>query len=692
MNLRTAHRLCVLLCVALCVPGTFAKPDPPIDEVAVIAARIEQANTALPSNVSLLGSEQLQTTSAEHIQQVLRQVPGVSMQRGNGQESLPAIRSAVLTGAGACGHILVLEDSIPVRGAGLCNVNELFDTHFDLAERIEVVRGANTAFYGSNALSGSVNVVLPSVGRDLVWLELGENSYRRFRTAIAYGTQQKSHGRFYLSVTDTAAFRDESGYRQHKVSWRHRFGLRDWAFTAGATLAQLDQETAGFIVGRDSYLDRTLSQQNPNPEAFRESNTARAWLKAERVFENDKRLATSVYVRDTEMDFLQHFLPGDPLEQNQQRGFGWQSALFSYSSVPQSVSWAIGFDGETSNGELRQSQMDPTAGSAFLRETVPVGVHYDYQVDTEQLGLFGQLDLRWADRWHLIVGARLETLNYDYDNRALNGRTRDDGSECGFGGCRYSRPADRKDRFTHFSPKLELRYTPNDAWRVSVSLADSFRAPQATELYRLQRAQQVADLDVVEAKSLEASARYSNGDWQWSASFYHIDSDNLIIRDNNFFNVDGQKTRSRGLELDLSHKLTEQWDWRLVASVADHTYSSDRVVDDVNIRGNHVDTAPKQFGSAFVTWRATEQIDLEVEWQHVGRYYLEPANQSAYPGHSLLHVRAAYQASDDWRFNLRLLNASNRRYAERADFTNFTGERYFPGQPRSVFAEARYTF
>jgi len=39
-----------------------------------------------------------------------------------------------------------------------------------------------------------------------------------------------------------------------------------------------------------------------------------------------------------------------------------------------------------------------------------------------------------------------------------------------------------------------------------------------------------------------------------------------------------------------------------------------------------------------------------------------------------------------------MLNVADQRYAERADFTSFTDERYFPGEPRSVFAEARYRF
>src|SRR5690606_39717198 len=58
----------------------------------------------------------------------------------------------------------------------------------------------------------------------------------------------------------------------------------------------------------------------------------------------------------------------------------------------------------------------------------------------------------------LPIWVRYEHMAYNYDNRMIAGRTREDGTPCGFGGCRYSRPADRKDRFDNLSPKLGLLY------------------------------------------------------------------------------------------------------------------------------------------------------------------------------------------------------------------------------------------
>jgi len=548
-----------------------------------------------------------------------------------------------------------------------------------------VVRGAGSAFYGSNALNGSVNIRLAAEGDNQLAFEVGANDYRRAKAAINTGL-----GRLYLSFADDGGYRDESGYQQTKISWREQGQWRDWQWQAGLTYTDLDQETAGFIVGENAFLDESLARQNLDPEAFRDTQSFRAWLKAQREFNNGHRLQTSVFVRDTDMAFLLHFLPGDPLEENAQQGFGWQSSYLI--PVSERFDLSLGFDGDFTDGELRQTQAAPTRGSAFLRETIPVGVHYDYQVDASQLALFAHADWQAAERWRVLAGLRLERVEYQYDNLSLDGRTRDDGTECGFGGCRYSRPADRQDTFTHLSPKLEIRYQASDALSLSLIAADTFRAPQATELYRLQRAQTVAELDLVQSRSLEFGASYSGESWQLSASAYLIDGENQIIRDSDFFNRNDQDISSRGVEISIANQLNQQWSWSLAAAFARHEYASDLFINDRNINGNIVDTAPEVTANFALDWQASSVLSLAADVAHVSDYFLEPNNDFQYRGHTLLNVRAAYQISDAWHTSLRVLNLADRRYAERADFTNFTQQRYFPGQPRRVFAEVSYRF
>jgi len=40
----------------------------------------------------------------------------------------------------------------------------------------------------------------------------------------------------------------------------------------------------------------------------------------------------------------------------------------------------------------------------------------------------------------------------------------------------------------------------------------------------------------------------------------------------------------------------------------------------------------------------------------------------------------------------RIINVTNKAYAERADYTSFTGDRYFPGKPRNAMISASYSW
>jgi hypothetical protein len=259
---------------------------------------------------------------------------------------------------------------------------------------------------------------------------------------------------FAARVTRDTGFRNEEGVAQEKVSLRHRLEWDSTVITSGLTYTHLDQETAGYIEGFESYKNTQIAKSNPNPEAFRKAESFRLWSKFDTSFSGGHALSITPYLRNQDMRFRMHFLPGKPLETNAQKGVGVLSQ-FNYV-INDSLSADIGLDVEYTEGELTQSQDSATEGSAFLVETIPVGKHYDYDVDATLLAPF--FTFNWqAERWAISVGGRFESMQYDYTNNMNVGRVREDGTQCGFGGCRYSRPADSENDFDNFSPKLSLR-------------------------------------------------------------------------------------------------------------------------------------------------------------------------------------------------------------------------------------------
>ncbi|MBU4568446.1 MAG: TonB-dependent receptor, partial [Alphaproteobacteria bacterium] len=68
---------------------------------------------------------------------------------------------------------------------------------------------------------------------------------------------------------------------------------------------------------------------------------------------------------------------------------------------------------------------------------------------------------------------------------------------------------------------------------------------------------------------------------------------------------------------------------------------------------------------------------------HVGEYFLDPANLAAYPGHTVLGARAAWEWQGDMDLWINVRNLTDERYADRAD-VSFGNPRYFPGEPATA--------
>ena len=146
--------------VALAIAGnSFAADRDRLEEVIVTATRSEQQLREFPGSISVVSGDDVALVGATHHAEIMNRAPGTMIQRNSGQESLTAIRSPVLTGPGSCGVFLFLENSIPIRPTGFCNVNELFEVNGEQASSIEVLRGPAGVVYGSGAMHGAVNVI-----------------------------------------------------------------------------------------------------------------------------------------------------------------------------------------------------------------------------------------------------------------------------------------------------------------------------------------------------------------------------------------------------------------------------------------------------------------------------------------------------------------------------------------------------
>jgi outer membrane receptor protein involved in Fe transport len=654
-----------------------------LDEVIVTATRRPGALIDHPGSVSRIAMDSVVLTGATHGSELLNRAPGAMIQRGSGQESLTALRSPVLTGAGACGAVLVLEDGIPIRPVGTCNVNELFEVNVEQAAAVELLRGPGSALYGSSAVHGIVNVItprpedLPAFG---FGLEGGSGPYRRVRLAAGAGDGDSGLG-LAMHATDDGGWRAASGFSEQKLNAVWTRVREDHGLTVRLAATNLEQETAGFIQGFDSYRDPVIARSNPNPEAYRDAHSLRASL----AWDHGSGLSLRGYARSSRMDFLQHFLLGQPLEDNGQDSGGLMLSFANEAFGGGTL--LLGFDADFAASTLIQFQDGPTTdGSPEANAIRPAGRHYDYAVDSSVFAAYAHWRRGLSSQWSVEAGLRLERAQYDYDNRMIDGNTDENGVPCP-GGCLYSRPADRSDDFTELAPRLGIVWRPSEGIAAYASLARGFRAPETTELYRLQRQQTIADLESERIDAAEIGGRLRRGSAALDIAAFQMDKKDVILRDSAGFNISGGRTRHRGIEYEADWDFARGWALSAAGTFAEHEYRFTAAVEQGEqiTAGNEIDTAPRHIHAVRLLHNA-ERAAAELEWLHVGSYWTNAANTARYGGHDLANLRMSFQPGRRWAVTLRITNLLDAAYADRADFA-FGNHRYFPGRGRAYFLE-----
>jgi outer membrane receptor protein involved in Fe transport len=673
-------------------PTPAEAEQPQLSEIVVTASRRGQLRSEFPGSISRLEGVTLEMLGATHSSEALNRVAGVNIQRGSGQESLIAIRSPVLTGAGACGAFLLLEDGMPLRPTGFCNLNALFEANTEQAAAIEVIRGPATATYGASAVHGIVNVLTPAAADLANWriaVEGGSDAYRRVRLASGARLGAAQLGAYALLTRD-GGFRDQSGVDEAKLNLLADLEVAGGDLRLRLAGTVLNQETAGFIRGLDAYRNPALRISNPNPEAYRDAWSTR--LSATWMRERCEGCVTDLrgVLRHSQMQFSQHFLLGKPIEENGQVSFAL-SASQRYPLTP-ALTLRAGADLERADTELLEVQSGPTLeGGAAARAIRPAGRHYDYAVASLGIGAFAQLDWQIAQRWQLGAALRADRTHYRYDNRMIDGNTDEQGRPCGAGGCLYSRPADRSDSFDNFGPKLDLRWQLSAAQALYVAATRGYRPPEMTELYRLQRQQSIADLQSERLDSLEIGWSGRSQRWRADLAAFAMTKDQVILRDANALNVSGGRTRHHGIEYEIGWQALPALELRASGTLARHRYAFTRTIEggEMIVDGNEVDTAPHALANLQLLWKPSNNAATELEIVHVGAHFIDASNLRRYPGHTLANLRLRWVPRPAWSATLRVTNLFDVAYADRADFAQ--GEyRYFPGRGRSFFLELQW--
>lgn len=132
------------------------------DEVVVTASRTKQEVRESPSSVEVITREDIDKMGAESVAQALQLALGIDTQENAMVGNRSSIRGMNTN------QTLILIDGRRVRTENTSetmNFYELKRINMDDVERIEIVRGAASSLYGSEALGGVINVIKKHPGK-----------------------------------------------------------------------------------------------------------------------------------------------------------------------------------------------------------------------------------------------------------------------------------------------------------------------------------------------------------------------------------------------------------------------------------------------------------------------------------------------------------------------------------------------
>ena len=318
-----------LVLAAASLATTIACGADRVEEVVVTGTRTQQQLRDFAGSISLVSSDDVALVGSTHHSEIMNRAPGAMIQRNSGQESLTAIRSPVLSGPGSCGVFLFLENSVPIRPTGFCNVNELFEVNSEQARSIEVLRGPAGVVYGSGAMHGAINVIQAApaeLPRQSLALEGGPDEFYRGKLGLAHTGGDTDFGGVVVAT--------------HDGGWRDRFrtgrteiepvGVAAPGRCDARPASRSDQSRSGDR-GLHPRLRRVSRRNHRELQRQPGSVSRRVRGAADRRVRAAAQRACSCrcvpYARHSRMDFLQHFLIGKPLEENGQESLGVLTAL-----------------------------------------------------------------------------------------------------------------------------------------------------------------------------------------------------------------------------------------------------------------------------------------------------------------------------------------------------------------------------
>jgi len=599
----------VVMAGLLCSKGLMAEEQPASvmgEEMVVTATKtLNSIRNAGGSSITVITAEDIKNSGQTTVEEVIKGTAGIDVVSNGG---IGSNTSVFMRGADSQ-NVLVMMDGVPVNDPSSSNrTGNLGQVMVDNIERIEVVRGAVSVLYGTNAMAGAINIITKKgTPKPKVYAGIEGGSYDTHKVyagvngqkgVVNYAfdvSQLKSDG--FSAVDDrnrcinpTGSSYEKDGYENTTVSGNLGFKLND----------HVSLETT--IRSMNSLLDYDSgAKDNAGTTQDSELFSGRVALKMDYA-----PLVTTLYYQltDHERVYMENGAP---------------------SSIYNGDLYELGWQGDF---------------TLHADNTVTAGLHYQHEsMDNKSFGSYaatfnGEVashSIFLQDQWHLGQLMLVNGIRYE-DNENFGGKT---------------------------TFRIAPSYTMNNTV-FKFSYGTGFRAPSLYELYssygnKLLNAESSAGWDAGIEQQVVRRVKIG-------ATYFRMDYDNRIDFDLvtwKYSQVAGT-TKTRGIESFAEWKPSD----KLFVS-SSYTYT-----DTTDAKGNELLKRPKHKVGVSGSYKFSDKVKLGANMLWSGTRLDTGAKNSdcvatgKLESYTLVNFTGSYRWSDNVELYGRLDNVFDEFYEE----------------------------
>jgi catecholate siderophore receptor len=670
-----------------------APEQDPLQSIEVTGTAIH-SSLNIPQSVDTLGKKELAEQNLTLVQEALRNVPGVTLNSGEG---------------GAHG------DSVNLRGLsvpdsffldGVRDIGQYRRDTFN-TDAIAVLLGPASAVFGRGSTSGVIN----SISKQPMLTPLATINVSGGMANYFRGT-----GDFNLPISDTAAARitvmDQSNdvVQRNQVHY-HTYGVAP-TLSVGIdtptrlTLSYYKQEENNlpdygipFIDGRPAGVERSNFYGLANYDRTR-TNTNIGTIRFEHDFNDRMTLSDSLRYANYGFEYLVtgSFLgndfvdpppPGTPyadisVSRDQPSSAGTTAMLinrtdlttkFDVAGAHNVLTGGLELSKEWSNVSRFQNGLDdipPTpllAPVPFFFPPTPLAVYSVPKGTGNDVSPYLLDSIAVGPRWDVDLGLRWDRFNSTF-SEAISGT--------GF---------ERTDTFV--SPRVAVIYKPTDTQSVYLSYGTSYNP--VIEYLIVAPSDQSLSPEKNSTLELGAKLKVLDGQLELTGAIFDTRVKNVRISDPDDPTVQDAPfdQEVKGLELGLNGYITEIWE---VSAGYSHLHDKITESSDPLSVGNYAPNTPHDSFNLWTTVEPVKAWTLGAGFTAVSFRYADTENTAGVPSYVVFNAMTSYAVNEHLKIQLNLNNVADKLYFTGFYYTGIQENHALPSAGRTAIGTVSYRF